>query len=193
MLALHSPHGDQGYPSALDAEVRYGIEAPSRVTLDFKARVDRPCPVNLTSHAYFNLDGDPDPAHTVAAHRIAVAATHWLPVDNTLIPLGAFAPVADSDMDRRARRALGAQRFDHCYVLNGGPAPAASLWSGDGRLHMTLHTNAPGLQVYGGHVLSGSTDRLGRPCAAGAEVPLEPQCWPDSPNHPDWPDQGVLL
>ena len=200
VLAVHSPDGDQGYPGALDAQVRYGIEAPGCVTLDFKARVDRPCPVNLTSHAYFNLDGDDDPSHTIATHRIALAASHWLPVDDALIPLGDIAPVADgagSAMDLRTPRAIGMQRFDHCYVLDGDDSgnhgPAASVWSGDGRLHMALYTDAPGLQFYGGHFLPGSTDRLRRPYAAGAGFALEPQSWPDSPNHPEWPGAGALL
>lgn len=193
VLALHSPDGDQGYPGAVDALVRYRIEAPGCITLTFEARVDRACPVNITSHAYFNLDGDADPSNTIAAHRIAIAATHWLPVDGALIPLGAIAPVAGSCMDLRAPRAIGTQHFDHCYVLDGGPGAAANLWSGDGMLHMALHTDAPGLQFYGGHFLAGSTDRQGRPYAAGAGLALEPQCWPDSPNHPEWPDQGLPL
>lgn len=196
VLALHSPDGDQGYPGALDAQVRYAIAAPGCITLDFEARVDRACPVNLTSHAYFNLDGDAEPAHTIAAHRIAIAAAHWLPVDEALIPLGPIASVADSEMgemDLRSPRAIGRQRFDHCYVLDGGPEPAARVASGDGRLQMTLHTDAPGLQFYGGHFLAGSTDRQGRPYAAGAGFALEPQHWPDGPNHPEWPHEGALL
>ncbi len=196
-LALHSPDGDQGYPGALDARVRYAIEAPGCVLLEFKARVDRPCPVNLTSHAYFNLDGgdgrDGAPAAPIAAHRIAIAATHWLPVDDALIPRGDIAPVAGTAMDLRQPRAIGSQRFDHCFVLDGGPGPAASVWAGDGSLRMTLHTDYPGLQFYGGHHLGGTTDRSGRPCEPGVGFALEPQFWPDSPSHPEWPDHGALL
>ncbi len=192
-LALHSPDGDQGYPGALDAQVRYSIDGPACVLLEFEARVDRACPVNLSSHAYFNLDGDADPQHTIADHHIAIAAEHWLPVDEALIPLGPVAPVAGSAMDLRRARPIGTQRFDHCFVLGSGPEPAATVTSGDGRLRMSLHTDAPGLQFYGGHFLPGTTDRQGRPYVAGAGFALEPQFWPDSPHHPEWPEHGVLL
>lgn len=202
LLGLHSPAGDQGYPGALQATVRYALEGPGCIGLHFEAMVDAPCPVNITSHAYFNLDGaggddpgDSDPAHTIAQHRIAIAASHWLPVDDALIPTGDIAPVAGTPMDLRQPRAIGSQRFDHCYVLDGSD-PAVVVDSGDGRLRMVLRTDAPGLQFYGGHFLPGSTDRLGRPYAAGAGFALEPQAWPDSPNRPHWPQwpgQGPVL
>lgn len=193
LLGLHSPDGDQGFPGNLQAQVRYTLEGPGRVALAFEARVDQPCPVNLTSHAYFNLDGDADPAHTVASHRIHIAASHWLPVDEGLIPTGEVAAVAGTQMDLRTPRAMGSQRFDHCYVLDAGADAAAHVWSGDGRLHLRLRTDAPGLQFYGGHYLPGTTDRLGRPYAAGAGFALEPQHWPDSPNRPEWPGRGAVL
>lgn len=192
-LALHSAHGDQGYPGELDIEVRYQIEARGCVALHFEVRVDRPCPVNPTSHAYFNLDGDADPSHTVAAHRIAIDASHWLPVDDALIPLGHVAPVAGTAMDLRTPTLIGTRRFDHCYVLDGNAAAAAVVESSDSRLQMSLDTDAPGLQFYGGHFLAGTTDRRGRAYAAGAGFALEPQSWPDSPNHPEWPGQGAVL
>ena len=193
LLALHSPDGDQGFPGNLQAKVRYTIEGPGRIALAFEAEVDRPCPVNVTSHAYFNLDGDNDPAHTIGTHRIAIAASHWLPVDEALIPTGEIAPVAGTPMDLRTPRAIGDQRFDHCYVLDAGASAAASVESGDGRLRMQLVTDAPGLQFYGGHFLPGSTDRQGRPYASGAGFAMEPQHWPDSPNRPEWPDHGAVL
>lgn len=192
-LALHSPHRDQGFPGELDIEVRYQIEARGCVALHFEARVDRPCPVNPTSHAYFNLDGDADPAHTVAGHRVAIAASQWLPVDDALIPLGCITPVDGAGMDLRRPTAIGTRRIDHCYLLDAGHGPAATVRSADGRLQMTLFTDAPGLQFYGGHFLAGTTDRQGRPYAAGAGFALEPQCWPDSPNHPEWPGCGAVL
>jgi aldose 1-epimerase len=193
LLGLHSPDGDQGFPGALQARVRYAIEGPGRIAIDFEAEVDRPCPVNLTSHAYFNLDGDADPAHTIAGHQIAIAASHWLPVDEALIPTGEIAPAAGTAMDLRTARPVGSQRFDHCYVLDAGAPAAASVVSGDGLLRMQLVTDAPGLQFYGGHFLPGSSDRLGRPYASGAGFAMEPQYWPDSPNRPEWPDHGAVL
>jgi aldose 1-epimerase len=193
-LALHSPDGDQGFPGALQAWVTYRVEAPGCIALQFEATVDAACPVNLTSHAYFNLDGaDAGAPLGIASHRIALRATHYLPVDEQLIPLGVPAPVAGTPFDLRQPCAIGTQRFDHCFVLDGGVAPAATVWSGDGRLRMQLYTDYPGLQFYGGHFLPQTQGAHGHPYAAGAGFALEPQYWPDSPNHPEWPDHGVIL
>ena len=192
-LALHSPDGDQGFPGALDALVTYAIAGPGMVALHFEATVDRPCPVNLTSHAYFNLDG-PEARSTIAQHRLAIRAQHVLSVDDALIPTGELLPVAGTPFDLRSPREIGPQRFDHCFALDEGSGPAATLWSADGRLRMDLHTDYPGLQFYGGHFLPGTLDRQGREYAAGAGLALEPQYWPDSPNRPEWAARhGVVL
>jgi aldose 1-epimerase len=193
-LGLQSADGDQGFPGALQAWVTYTLEAPGSIALQFEATVDAPCPVNLTSHAYFNLDGPQAGAHRpIAEHRITLRASHYLPVNKQLIPLGGPAPVAGTPFDLRVPRAIGTQRFDHCFVLDGGDAPAATVWSGDGHLRMQLHTDYPGLQFYGGHFLAQTRGAQGHPYAAGAGFALEPQYWPDSPNHPEWPDHGVIL
>lgn len=205
-LQLHSPVGDQGYPGALDAEVTYRVDPAARsVSLGFSATVDAPCPVNLVSHAYYNLDGD---ARGVQGHRLRVAASHVLPVDSTMIPTGRCARVDGSAFDLRRLRPLGdglgqgeqqqlAGGYDHCFVLDAdaamGAAPAAELLSSDGRLSMRLYTNYPGLQLYSGNHLASAHGRDGLPYAAHAGVALEPQFFPDAPNQPAWRDQGCVL
>jgi aldose 1-epimerase len=167
-LALDSPDGDQGFPGAFYVEVAYEVTAPGTLTITNDAVVSAPCPVNITSHAYFNLDG----AHSdVREHRVRIAADRYLPVDQTLIPTGELAAVHGA-FDLRTLRPLGDARFDHCFVLDG-TQPAVALLSSDGRLAMTLETDYPGLQVYSG-------DQAG--------LALEAQYFPDSPNRPSWPD-----
>lgn len=188
VLGLDSPDGDQGYPGRLQARVLYAIEAPGVVRLAFEATVDAPCPVNLTSHAYFNLDGvASDDGLSIAGHRFALRASHVLPVDDALIPRGEWARVAGTPFDLDGREPLGERRFDHCFILDGGDAPQAEVLSGDGRLRMRLHTSYPALQFYTGQYLGGTRGRGGRPYPPGAGFALEPQFLPDAPNHPEWP------
>jgi aldose 1-epimerase len=187
-LGLDSPDGDQGYPGRLQARVRYLLEAPGVVTLHFEAEVDAPCPVNLTSHAYFNLDGvDGEVGLSIARHRFALRAAHVLPVDEALIPKGEWARTAGTAFELDGRSPLGDRRFDHCFILDGGDTPQAEVWSGDGRLCMRLHTSYPALQLYTGQYLGGTRGRSGRPYPPGAGFALEPQFLPDAPNHPEWP------
>lgn len=203
-LALDSPAGDQGFPGALHAEVEYRVVAPGQVSITIDTEVTAPCPVNLTSHAYFNLDARHD---TVLGHRLRVDANHYLPVGADLIPTGELLPVQGTAFDLRGARPIGehlrdepqqriAGGFDHCYALRGtgtdAAAPVAQAWSSDGRLGMTLSTTYPGLQFYSGNQLALARGRDGQPYAAHAGFALEPQYFPDSPNRPHWPQPSCI-
>lgn len=197
LLELVSPAGDQGYPGDLHVELEYRIDAPGQVTIAWQARCNAPCPVNLSAHAYFNLD---DPQADLRGHRLSVAADQVLPVDTSGIPTGEMAPVHGSAFDlRRPAPALGPQGagFDHCWVLQAKCAdarqPAALLHSADGELALELRTTLPGLQVYTGANLVGLAGREGQPLAADAGVALEPQYFPDFVNRPAWHRPGCVL
>jgi aldose 1-epimerase len=196
VLHLVSPDGDQGYPGEVQATVSYSIDSPGCVLIGFDATTTAPCPVSLTSHAYFNLDGD-GAGHRIDAQQIAIAAAQVLAVDSALIPTGAFEPVQGSAFDLRHPSALGGRAFDHCFVLDAdaaaGRGPAAQLRSGDGLLGLELRTDCPGLQLYTGEHLALVHDRHGRRYAARTGLALEPQCLPDSPNHPEWPQGSSVL
>ncbi len=198
-LGLASPPGDQGFPGALRAQVEYRIATPRQVSITFVTEVDAPCPVNLSSHAYFNLDAQHE---TVHAHRVRVAADHFLPVDDGLIPTGELAPVHGTAFDLNGSCVIGerlnghpqlalAGGYDHCYALRAAcKAPgeaAAEVWSADGRLGLSMSTSYPGLQVYTGNQLAGTPGRDGAPYRAHAGIALEPQYFPDSPNRTAWP------
>lgn len=196
-LTLHSPDSDQGYPGAVDAEVEYRVdpEHPA-LTLRFGAQSTAPCPVNLTSHPYFNLDGGTAP---VLGHRLRVAARHMLPVRADMIPTGQLAAVDGTPFDLREPRRIGdglaqlVDGYDHCFALDAGDGAAAELTSSDGRLAMRLFTDYPGLQVCSGNHVHQSHGRDGHPFPRHAGIALEPQFFPDAPNHADWREQGCVL
>jgi aldose 1-epimerase len=203
-LALASSAGDQGFPGALNAEVEYRIDAPRALTIAITTEVSAACPVNLTSHAYFNLDAQHD---DIRGQQLRIAASHYLPVRHDLIPVGELEPVQGSAFDWRRLRPIGeglrsepqlrlAAGFDHCFVLDAAcaqaAAPAAELRSSDGRLGMTLSTSYPGLQFYSGNQLRQTCGRDGRAYAWHAGLALEPQYFPDSPNRPDWPQPSCI-
>jgi aldose 1-epimerase len=204
-FALASPAGDQGFPGALDASVEYRIERPDTLSITLEADVGAPCPVNLTSHAYFNLDAA---HHDASSHRLRIAAANYLPIGRDLIPTGEIAPVEGTPFDWRAPRPIGerlhevpqqqiAKGYDHCFVLEQACAnaaiPAAELQSSDARLTMSLYTSYPGLQFYSGNHLDQTRARDGKPYAPHAGIALEPQYFPDSPNHPEWPQPSSIL
>ncbi|KAA8999880.1 galactose-1-epimerase [Affinibrenneria salicis] len=204
-LQLHSPDGDQGFPGALTAQVRYRLTEQNGLEIEYLAGVDKPCPVCLTNHAYFNLDGQPGDARH---HRLQLFADRYLPVDGEGIPCADPQPVADGGMDFRQPKTLlrdflqdDDQRrtggYDHAYLLQPGCAdgenPAARLWSADERVQMTVYTSAPALQLYSGNFLAGAPSRQGGQYPNYAGIALESEFLPDSPAHPEWPQPDCWL
>jgi aldose 1-epimerase len=200
-LAYESPDGDQGYPGTLRATVTYRVTAERTLEVDYAAETDRPTPVSLTQHSYFNLAGDP--ARDVLAHTLELDAEHITPVNAGLIPTGELAPVAGTAFDFRAATAIGARidapdprlrqagGYDHNFVLThpaGVPGRAARVVEPRSGRVMELLTTEPGLQLYSGNYLDGTiTGKGGAAYGLRSGFCLEPQRFPDSPNQPAFP------
>lgn len=205
LFGIESPDGDQGYPGNLAATVCYRLEDGFRISMEYTATVDAPCPVNFTNHAYFNLDGA---ATDVREHVLQIAAHEYLPTDENLIPLGKLAPVAGTGFDFNAPKKIGADflvdaqqktalGYDHAYQLDAScremKAVAASALSGDGKLAMDLLTTKPAMQFYSGNHLAGISARDGGTYAPHQGFALETEFLPDCPNHPEWPEADCWL
>lgn len=198
-LALASEDGDMGYPGRLVATAIYEIVEPATLRIALQAVADAPTPVNLTTHSYFNLDGSED----VRGHYLQVEADHVTPTGPELIPTGEIAAIAGAHLDFRASRPLRAEApyrdYDINYVLRReasstpGIQRAATLRSDRSGIAMELWTTEPGLQFYDGHLLDLPVQGNG-----GAELKrygglaLEPQRFPDGPNHAHFPPSLLL-
>ena len=205
-LGLVSAHGDQGYPGQLDIRVTYRLTGASELSLTFEARTDRPTVVNLTNHSFFNLDGVASEVN-ILDHRLTVVADRFLAIDPTSIPLPEPPrAVAGTPFDFRIPSTVGARirhddtqlrngkGYDHNFCLdNGGELMlAARLEAPRSGRFLELLTNQPGLQVYSGNYLDGSTaGKRGRLYRQSDAICLEPQVWPNTPNRPDFPSARV--
>lgn len=196
---LESPDGDQGFPGTLRAKATYTLEGAA-LRLVLEASVDRPCPVNLSAHPYFNLAGRA--ALDCHDHEVQVFAAAYLPTDATQIPTGELAPVEGTPFDFRrpvrigdrirddAAQLMVARGYDHCFVLDG-PANAMRRAARvthprSGRV-LEVETDLPGLQVYTGNSLDGSLIGHGGTYRQTAGLALEAQHFPDAPNQPSFP------
>jgi aldose 1-epimerase len=199
VLSHTSPDGDEGYPGTLNAKVTYALTDRNELRIDYEATTDRPTPVNLTQHSYFNLAGAGD----ILDHELMIAADSFTPVDSTLIPTGIIAPVAGTPFDFRTPHPIGERigaaneqlrfggGYDHNFVLtrpDGGLALAARVSDPASGRTLEIRTTEPGLQFYSGNFLDGSiTGKRGVVYAHRTGLALETQHFPDSPNHPAFP------
>ncbi len=198
-FSLVTPDGDQGFPGGGEVRVTYqALGSALRIT--YQGRFDRDTVFNMTNHAYFNLAGQDKP-EAAMDQRLWLRAAHFTPVDGESIPTGQIQPVAGTALDFRQARPLGRGLendpllapqggIDHNFVLTPGPfaEPAARLsCPATGRV-MTVHTDRPGIQVY----CANGLDAQGKVYyGRGSGVCLETQFYPDSCNHPQWPQPLV--
>jgi len=179
--------------------VVYTLTRLNELRIEYTATTDADTVINLTNHAYFNLAG----AGEILGHELELAASHFLPIDATLIPLGELRPVQHTPMDFTTPTAIGlridaddeqirhAHGYDHNWVLDkaaGSLGFAARLTDpGSGRV-MEVHTTEPGIQFYAGNLLDGSlTGKASRRYVQHSGLCLETQHYPDSPNQPQFP------
>lgn len=180
-LSLALPDGQGGFPGNRRIVARYEVLPPATLRLTITARTDADTLMNPAQHSYWNLDGSPH----WRGHRLRIAADHVLPVDAGLLPRGSVVPAGGTPMDFRRERALreGAPPLDTNFCLSEGSVGLREVaWlTGATGVGMVLATTAPGLQVYDGR----AAIRPGHEPHEG--IALEPQHWPDAPNHPRFP------
>jgi aldose 1-epimerase len=196
-----SPDGDEGYPGTVRVAVTYTLTPGNELIVEYAASADRPTPLNLSQHSYFNLAGEG--SGDILKHVLTIDAHRYTPVDSTLIPTGALASVANTPFDFRRPTAIGARiekndpqltygkGYDHNFVLNrtgSGLQHAVRVLDPKSGRTLDISTTEPGLQFYSGNFLDGTiTGKARHVYAHRSALVLETQHFPDSPNHPAFP------
>lgn len=197
-----SPDGEENYPGNLEVEAIYSWSEDNQLNLELIANTDAPTVVNLTNHCYWNLEGAD--SGSVLDHTMQLAASRYLPTDDTLIPTGEMAPVAGTPMDFTEPKTLGrdikadfpalkyGKGYDNCWVIddfNAGVEKTIAVLEApkSGRI-LEVATTQPAVQVYTGNWLAGSPkNHAGRSYEDYDGVAIECQGMPDSPHHADFP------
>lgn len=197
-LTRRSPDGEEGYPGNLDVSVQFTVTEQNELKIEYTATTDKATPINLSNHSYFNLAGRT--TEPVLGHELMLAADHYTPVDETLIPTGEIAPVAGTPLDFTKPTDIGARikelkgeptGYDHNFVLNSGGkslALAVRVYEPKTGRVMELSTTEPGVQFYTGNFLDGTiTGKDGIAYRKHHAFCLEAQHYPDSIHHANFP------
>jgi aldose 1-epimerase len=198
-LSYVSKDGEEGFPGNLSVTTVYTLTDDNGLKIEYTATTDKDTVINLTHHSYFNLAGKGD----VLNHEVMIHADKFTPTDKNLIPTGELRPVSSTPFDFRKPTTIGARinqddeqlkiagGYDQNWVIDKGPGKLGLM----ARVHepmtgrvLEVLSTEPGMQFYTGNHLNGKiTGKGGWVYTPRSGFCMEPQHYPDSPNHPEFP------
>ena len=199
-VSLHyrSMDGEQGFPGTLDVYVTYQLTPDNALRITYEARTTAPTVINLTQHAYFNLEGEH--SDSIRQHILQINADAFTEMDDTNCPTGTILSVEGTPMDFRQPTRIGDRIDDPIFAPTRGidanwvlpPTPytlhrnAVATLSAAGRT-MQVFTTQPALQVYTANFVEENIGKSGTLYHPQNAICLETQNYPDAPNHPSFP------
>ncbi len=192
VLEYISPDGEEHYPGRLTTTVKYSLSGQD-LKIEYEAVTDKTTIVNLTNHAFFNLNGF---KRDVLAHELRIKADAYTVVDEKLlVPSGEIAKLAGTPLDFNVAKPIGRDidampgGYDHNYIFSASKPGEwlAEAYDPESGRTLAMATDQPCTQFYSGNFLDGSLTGLG-----GAVYKkryafcLEAQIHPDAINHPNF-------
>lgn len=196
-FSIFSPDGEEGYPGNLSLSVKYTFK--NRLLLiEYMAKTTAACPVNITNHSYFNLDGKGD----ILSHKLQLNSHYYLAVDDDVCANGNVMQVAGTPFDFTGENILGenilaAEKLqpavggiDHHFFCDSSLTEYrkfGTLTSSDDKLKMDIFTNQCGAQIYTGNFIKEMTAK-GTNIGRFGGIAIETQLPPNNLNHSHLPN-----
>jgi len=192
-LTYLSKDGEEGFPGNVNIELIYKLTSDNELIMDYTAYTDKPTPVNLTNHCYFNLSAGKE--INILSHELKIYASQYTEVNEHLVPTGQLVPLENRPIDFTNIKTVGqdiqlAGGYDHNLVLNNPGGKAAELYDPASGRFMEMYTTEPAVQFYSGNALhcDNETNNTRSSFIQYAGLCLEAQHYPNSPNEPSFPN-----
>ncbi len=190
-----SPDGEQGFPGNVELSVIYKLTDKNEFVWEYTATSDKATPINLTNHAYFNLDGKGN----IKKHLLQLDSKEILETGSDSAPTGKILPVAGTVFDFNKEKVLGTDLekveplhngYDLCFLTGGdetGLVRIGKIRSEESGISMEMFTNQCGVHVYTGNYLAGTVGKGGVVHNAHDGVCFETERFPNAINEPSFP------
>lgn len=197
-LTYLSKDDEEGFPGNVNIELIYKLTLDNELIMDYTAHTDKPTPVNLTNHCYFNLSAGKEP--TILNHELTIFASQYTEADENLIPTGQLLFLENTPLNFSHAKTVGkdiklAGGYDHNMILNSNNNKAAELYDPASGRFMEMFTTEPAVQLYSGNALhfANETNNCKSSFIQYAGLCLEAQHYPNSPNEPSFPNTILRL
>lgn len=191
-MSYLSLDGEEGYPGNLRITVVYRLAENDELSFEYRAKTDKPGPVNLSQHSYWNLAG----SGTIMDHELELNCPFYLPVDQALIPTGEVLSVKGTPMNFTSAKPIGRDigkvsgGYDHCWVAGRSERPfklIGKVYEPSSGRGMEIWTTKPGIQFYSGNFLNALAGTGGAVYNRHSGLCLESELFPDAVNQPHFP------
>jgi aldose 1-epimerase len=189
-MSYISPDGEAGFPGELQTTALFTLNNEDEFITEYKAHTSKETVINLTNHAYFNLEG----SDSIRNHEIKINAGTFLPMTAEGFPTGKIEKVDGTAFDLREFKKFGNlheyeeeqiklfEGYDHNFIVDksNDNFVAAVKEPNTGRV-LKVYSTEPGVQLYTSNSIHEKTSKFTsfkQHCA----FCLETQHFPNSPN-----------
>lgn len=181
IFSLNTNLDSDGFPGNKETTIVYRL-LDNGLRIEFNLKTDMNTPVNLTNHAYFNLNG----FGSILDHDLYINSNSIINVDSESIPIG-FRDIKDTYFDFNNTTRIednlnkheGFRGIDHHYVFNDDKVLVLS----NKDINMEVTTSYPGVQVYTGNYPGGQELNDNRVYELHGGIAIEPQYEIDAINN----------
>ena len=185
---------EEGFPGNVEASVMIALNNNNEIIMDYRATSDKPTPLSLTNHTYFNLSGFNS---DITGHDVSVFSGRRLELDDSGAATGKIINVEDAADDLRGSKNIGyvhnalGTGFEHFYVLKDnctGLYRAAEITDPSSGRKLEVETTEPCMLFYTGKYTSDELKReTGDRYGKHRGFCCETHRFPNGPNIPDSP------